>query len=66
MTIPIGIGTLVKVLTPNKLLQGKVGYVVDEDLYPKENRRWFSVRLFDTQYGNNPMDFHQQELEVIP
>jgi hypothetical protein len=62
----IGIGTLVRVKTPNKLLQGKVGYVVAEDLYPKENRRWFSVCLFGTQYGNNPMDFHQQELEIIP
>lgn len=66
MTIPIGIGTLVRVKTSNELLQGRVGYVVAEDLYPKENRRWFSVCLFGTRYGNTPMDFHQQELEIIP
>lgn len=63
----IGIGTLVKVKTSNKLLKDKIGYVVaDCPYYNKDKSRWFSVLLFDSQYGDSPMDFHQQELEIIP
>lgn len=66
MTELIEIGTLVRVTVQGKLLQDRVGYIVATNIYAKERESWFSIRLFDTRYGEEPLDFCEREFEVIP
>ena len=66
MTNEIGVGTLVEVIVTNELLQGKIGYVIYADIYPKEMESWYSVILFDTKHASTPLDFAARELRVLP